>query len=273
MRQQIKDLSGQQFGKLTAISCVGTNKKGNALWRCLCDCGNETTVVSYQLTMGKTKSCGCAKRETPDRYKNYTSIKQENPRLYTIWSGMKQRCFNPKSKSYRNYGARGIVVCDEWKESFSSFCSWSKEHGYSDSLSIDRIDPNGNYCPENCRWIPINDQTKNTRLTFNNRKITINGVTKTLLEFAEESGISPNLLSLRISRGMREDRLLLPIIHPGEERPYQKTHNGGRLVTINGETHNIKQWCRIYKISPTLVYLRIKRGFTIEKAITTKKLQ
>lgn len=260
-KQQIKNLSGQRFGRLKAISYVNDGK--NTRWLCQCDCGNEVYVLSYQLTGGKTKSCGCMKRETPERFKCYDSIQKQNPRLHTIWSGMKQRCFNPKSKDYKNYGARGITVCDEWKDSFQTFCSWSKGNGYSDSLTIDRIDPNGNYCPENCRWIPLSEQSKNTRLTFNNRFYTINGITKTYEEWAEESGISVNLFSLRVSRGMSEDKILLPAIKP--------THRRGKQITINGVTKNITQWCKEYRISYTSYLHRINRGLSEEDAITTPK--
>lgn len=208
----IKDLTGQRFGNLTAISPVKTGS--SAKWLCRCDCGNETTVWSYDLQSGHTVSCGCIKRKTPARYVNYESVKKENQRLYNIWSGMKQRCYNPKSKSYHNYGERGIAVSQEWKNSFSAFLSWANANGYSETLTLDRIDPNGNYCPENCRWIPLKEQPKNTRFTYNNRMLTINGTTKSIDEWAKEANIQPWLLGMRVNRGMKESKLLLPPIDP-----------------------------------------------------------
>lgn len=119
-------------------------------------------------------------------------------RLYQIWNSMKQRCSNPNAISYVRYGKRGIKVCDEWESSFEAFRDWSLENGYSDDLTIDRIDNNGNYCPENCRWATNKEQQNHTSY---NRPYTYNGETHNIMEWAEKTGIHPNMLYKRLYRG------------------------------------------------------------------------
>lgn len=184
-------LVGQRFGKLFVLdrvkkqACSSGNKSSKFL--CQCDCGNIVEVRRDHLLSGRTSSCGC----------NSHPIKHGllKSRLYGIWVGMKNRCYNINSTYYKNYGGRGITICDDWHYDFISFYNWSIANGYSDDLSIDRIDVNGNYEPSNCRWVTDKVQGRNRR---NNIYITYNDVTKTLAEWAELTGINYNTLYHRI---------------------------------------------------------------------------
>ena len=171
------DLTGQKFGYLTAIEIDPTVKNGRTNWKCLCKCGNYTTVVAFQLRSGKTTSCGCRRYET----KNQTHG-MKHTRIYSIWCGMKARCYGKSDKNYSRYGAVGISVCDEWKDDFMSFYNWSIQNGYTDELTIDRINNSLGYCPENCRWATREEQQRNKT---NNIFVEHNGETKTLAEWCK----------------------------------------------------------------------------------------
>lgn len=147
------DLTGQRFGRLTVLERAGSNK-GHALWLCQCDCGK--TIIAYgNDLMRRQKSCGCIRREKSTKHDGYKM------RLYSIWKAMKNRCYRPTFKHYDRYGGRGITVCDAWIHDFAAFQSWALSHGYTDSLTIDRINNDGNYCPDNCRWITMKEQAQN----------------------------------------------------------------------------------------------------------------
>lgn len=190
------DLYGQRFGKLVAIEMIGKNEKGRTQWRCRCDCGKERVVLTYNLTTGKTKSCGCAA---------ITHMHGESEtRLYCIWRGMKRRCNNPNSKDYPLYGGNRIAVCKEW-EQFIPFRDWAIANGYADNLSIDRIDSKGNYEPSNCRWAD-NITQSNNRCT--NIFVEIDGETHTLVEWARISGVHKKTLQARYHKGIRGKDLI-----------------------------------------------------------------
>ena len=192
----VKDLTGEKFGRLTVIEFVEIKNRG-AVWKCVCECGKYKNVRAGDLKAEKIKSCGCLRKEVSKQTitKLCTTHGQRNTRLYRIWRDMKQRCYDRNAKNYHNYGGRGIEVCLEWKNSFKSFYEWSINNGYNNDLSIDRINVNGNYYPDNCRWATVKEQCNNTR---KNVMITYNGKSQTLKEWAEELNINYHTLWKRI---------------------------------------------------------------------------
>lgn len=197
------DLSGQKIGRLTVIARVGTSRQREALWLCKCECGNEIIIRGSDVRTRHTISCGCWKRENAKDM--LTKHGKRNTRLYHIWSGMKDRCNNPRNIGYNLYGGRGIKVCEEWSQDFMAFYQWASENGYTDKMTIDRIDANGNYCPENCRWETQKAQQNNRR---NNHVISFNGGTHTLTEWAEITGIKCSTIYARLKRGWTIERAL-----------------------------------------------------------------
>ena len=179
MKKEALKLIGEKFGRLTVESRFGTNKRKRATWKCLCDCGNYVVAESNNLVSGNTRSCGCLKNDI-HRDRMLKHGYRHHP-LYKTWQNMKCRCGNKNSNSYKNYGERGIVVCDEWKNDFVSFKNWAISNGYKEQncalnteCTIDRINYNGNYEPNNCRFTNIKNQSKNKRNTimimYNNEK-------------------------------------------------------------------------------------------------------
>lgn len=200
----IKDLTGQRFGRLTALKFNNINPKNRcAVWLCKCDCGNTLLIDSSRLTSGNTKSCGCIKKEL-----NKTrAIKHGyyNNRLYKIWYDMKRRCYNKNRKSYRYYGAKGIKICNEWLNDFSNFYNWAMNNGYNDTLTIERIDYNGNYCPKNCKWISLGEQAQNTS---HNHFITFKNKTMTITQWSKELGINRKTIRERLNKGWKIENVL-----------------------------------------------------------------
>lgn len=154
------DLKGQRFGRLLVLS-PAANKGGRTRWLCLCDCGAYTIAGTADLRSGDTKSCGCKHRD--NALVNVHKLSKHNmsrTRLYRIWDGIKRRT-KPDAWKAPRYGPRGIRMCDEWRSDFIVFEEWAISHGYNDTLQIDRIDNDGNYCPENCRWVTQKDNSNN----------------------------------------------------------------------------------------------------------------
>lgn len=199
------DITGLKFGKLTALKRVSNDKYGHAIWLCECECGNQISVLKSSLTTGRTRSCGCLFKQT--RHTAAKTHGQSKTRLFGVWVNMHERCENPHRKDWRYYGGKGVKVCDEWSE-FTAFAEWATRNGYSDNLTIDRVDVNGGYNPDNCRWVSWEKQMNNTT---RNRRITADGKTLTLAEWAKESGIKYRTLQWRLSHGWDERRSVIQV--------------------------------------------------------------
>lgn len=172
------DLIGQRFGRLVVQSFSHMDKYYNSHWVCKCDCGNIHISNKAVLSRGEAKSCGCLNREIVSKITTKHNL--SHTKLYAIWSAMKDRCLNPLNRAYKHYGGRGIKICDPWAASVENFY---RDMGHpTEGMSLDRIDNNGNYCPENCRWIAQKEQNANKR---DNILITIDGVTKCLSHWCE----------------------------------------------------------------------------------------
>lgn len=176
-------------------------------------------------------------------------------RLYEIWKGMKRRCYDVKRKEYKNYGGRGIEVCDEWANNFSAFYTWALENGYNNALTIERNDVNGNYEPSNCRWATKKEQANNRR---DNQFLTYNGKTQTIAQWAKELNINQNTLRNRIQKGWSDGEIF--------SKSVQSRHN----ITFNGETKSLRQWSIDTGISYSTLQSRLYEfNWDIEKALTT----
>lgn len=210
LKSRFKDLTGQKFERLTVIKRVNNKKNGEVMWLCQCVCGNKKEVSSNNLLKGLVKSCGCMKKEQDKINLENSTHKLSKTRIYHIWAKIKHRCYNNHNNRYHCYGGRGITVCDEWKNDFMSFYNWSMQNGYNDTLTIDRIDVNGNYEPNNCRWATYVEQGTNTR--------------------------------------------------------------SNHLITYNGETHCLSEWCRILNLNYARTINRLNvYNWSVEKAFTTPK--
>ncbi len=213
------DLTGQRFSKLLVVSYRGHDSHGNAYWNCLCDCGQTTIVRSSHLVSGSTVSCGCHRRERAGRIGRSSAGVPLTHGLtyapeYTVWASMIQRCTNPNENAYRDYGGRGIAVCERWLKF---------EHFYADmgprpspKHMIDRINTNGNYEPGNCRWVTRKEQNRNKRNTL---WIEYRGERKTLADWADSLNVSWDLLWNRLKAGWSVERAFTERVHPNRPNP------------------------------------------------------
>ncbi|WP_455945475.1 hypothetical protein [Eubacterium ramulus] len=206
------DLTGERFGRLTVISKGNKRLYGKPTWLCRCDCGRLKYAITQSLKNGDVKSCGCLQRET--RRKNAINLNEvrihhgmSDSRIYRIYNNMISRCYRKSSNGYENYGDRGIRVCDEWlgKDGFKNFMEWSFANGYSDKLTIDRIDNNGNYEPKNCKWSTRKEQANNTRATI---FLEYNGKSHSLTEWSEITGLSKATIYTRLRKGFSNEKAL-----------------------------------------------------------------
>lgn len=217
------DLTGQKFGRWTVIEKAQTSSTGHIKWHCKCECGAEREVASYSLLEHKSISCGCFRIEQTK--KTNTKHGDSYSRLHKIWSGIKKRCYNKQSPCYKNYGGRGIIMCDEWRNNYNSFMEWSLNNGYSNELTIDRIDNNGDYEPLNCRWVAMKEQANNKR---SNKNITAFGKTLTAAQWSEKVGIKRNTIVYRINHGWDVESALT--VSPNFNNTWDKISKGDNNI-------------------------------------------
>lgn len=205
VQKKYQDITGLKSGRLTAIENIGRDKRGYNIWLCQCECGNTTKVVDTALRAQQIKSCGCLKREITSLTK--TKHHQSKTSLYSVWLGMKDRCYNPKCKAYKHYGERGITICDEWlgNDGSTNFFDWALSHGYKKGLELDRIDVNKGYYPDNCRWVTYLVQSNNKRTT---RFITYNGETKSLADWCRQYSMPYDTVHQRLSNNWSFERAI-----------------------------------------------------------------
>lgn len=207
-----KDLTNRVFGKLSVKERVLENKNRRAMWLCFCSCGSKIIISSNGLLNGGTKSCGCIKNEKViERSTKHNLVR--NP-IYRVWQNAKNRCYNQNVKEYKNYGGRGIQMCNEWKNDFMPFYQWSIENGYKENLTIDRINNDGNYEPTNCRYATKETQSTNRRnIVF----VTYKNEQKTISEWCRLLNLDFNMVYQRIWRGWSAEKAF---VHPPKINKY-----------------------------------------------------
>lgn len=202
-----QNLEGNRYGRLLVIrrasDHVQPSGRRRIMWLCKCDCGNMIEVFGDNLKKGVSQSCGCYRHDKLSAIKS--THRETETKLYKVWRGIKTRCYNKHSKYYAQYGGRGIVMCDEWLDSFESFSYWAEASGYSEGSTIDRIDNDGMYSPDNCRWVDMKVQANNRR---SNILLTLNGETHNITQWADIIGISPKTLFSRYYSGKSVEDIL-----------------------------------------------------------------
>lgn len=250
------DITGQKFGHLY-VQGVDRRCSGKVYYKCLCDCGNTTTVCATSLKQGHTKSCGCARGQMISE-KNRTHG-GSNTRLFRVWTSVKNRCYNENEPSYKNYGARGIGVCETWLNSYEAFRDWALANGYDENApygkcTLDRIDTNGDYSPGNCRWVDFAVQANNKTTSH---FIDFRGERHTIAEWSKILGI-PRYI---INDGLRSGKPFSEIVElPHSRRTY---------ITLGGKTLAISAWEQKMRFGQKTVSRRLKKGWSIEDALLT----
>ena len=220
---KLNDLTGMRFGMLTVIDRAEDHvfKSGARAvqWNCICDCGNKVAVLSGNLVSGNSTSCGCHRVERTKEVntKHGGCLNYKGERLYGVWKGMIRRCSDVDNPKYYNYGGRGIKVCNEWLNDYGAFRTWALQNGYDKNApkgecTIDRIDVNGDYCPENCRWANMKEQSRNKTCTIPD--VEYMGEKRSLKDWSEITGINYPTLRSRIVRGWSPERAFTTPINP-----------------------------------------------------------
>lgn len=245
----VADYVGKRFGMVVVVGKDNAQSHFNSnSWIFQCDCGKVFSNIPSRIINGYKKSCGCHKGKG-----NLKHGLSGDP-FFGTWEGMMGRCYNSSADSFKNYGGRGIQVCEDW-HNVESFINWAHETcACKKGLSLDRIDNNGNYSPENCRWVPLKKQNHNKR---NTRFETINGETRPFVEWCELYGMDKNVVRLRTdSLGWDIERALT--------QKYNESkcgHHGGHFVRIGERTENVSTWCKELGLSRSTYRRRIKAGW------------
>ena len=245
------DLTDRIFTRLTVLYYVG-KYDDNHMWACECIDGNIRYVSGRALKSESVKSCGClAKGHYLNINKTHGFSKEK---MFNVWKGIISRCCNPKYNEYKNYGARGITVCEEWKNDYLRFKEDVGEKP-SPEHSLDRIDNNGNYCKENCRWATPEEQSNNKRT---NAFIEYNGKTLTVQQWSRETGIKRGVINHRLSLGWDAEKILTTPVIKNE------------LITYSGKSHSLNEWSKITGISWSTLNRRLKDGWSLDETFTTR---
>lgn len=270
----------KRFGRLIVID-VNFDKikeekeksgKTRIYYNCKCDCGKLTVAEKHALKNEQTTSCGCYKIENTSRIMTThgATINRNTEKLYSTLCKMKNRCNNINSKDYKYYGERGIKVCSEWEESYESFKNWALNNGYENGLEIDRIDVNGGYNPNNCRWATRKEQMNNTR---SNHYLTYNGETKTMMEWSDHLGISYCVIKEAINERGQTLEEFLNKYKPKSFAEYEddniKNINGTCYLTYNNETLSSREWSEKLGITKDTIVKRARNGWSAKRIVET----
>lgn len=246
----VKDIAGKPFGKLTAISYAGTNlgSQAGAYWHCRCECGTEKILSAGAMRSGNIQSCGCTKLAADG---------MSSSAEYRVWHGMKRRCYETRRRDYKYYGGRGIAVCERWRTSFVNFFADMGPKPFPEA-QIERVDNDGNYEKSNCKWATQEEQKQNTR---NVRKLTYNGETLSIGEWAKKLGIDRSTLRLRLDKGW-------PLEEVFSSEISFVPRSTARILTCNGESLTMRAWARKLGIVHSTIAKRIdKQDWTMEQVI------
>lgn len=255
-----EEIIGKTFNRLTVLGVAGKDKRGATLFLCRCSCGQETTALAYQLRSGGKKSCGCLSKEMAK--KNFTKHGEWGSRLHVLWKGIKARCYNKNNVNYKNYGGRGIKMCDEWRDNFLAFKEFMLSKGYDETLptgvqTIEREDVNGDYKPGNCKLVTKTEQCYNKRT---NHFITYKGETKTITEFANEYKMDVETLFRRICKfGYTVEEAI--------EKPVRKApHKNAPKYTVRGESLTLREWAAKFGMTRSQLKAKTRRK-TVEEVV------
>ncbi|HFL2403586.1 TPA: hypothetical protein ACG3PH_001964 [Clostridioides difficile] len=247
------DITGKKFGRLRVIKFskeIKSGKRNRKYWLCKCDCGNFKEIRTDSLTSGLVQSCGCLKKEQDklnltDKYQFKKKYKVQNKRLYSIWKGIISRCTDKNNKRYNRYGERNIIVCDEWF-CYDNFANWALSNGYSEKLTIDRINNEGNYESSNCRWVDIKTQCRNrsTNILVKHEEKEI-----TLIELSEKTDISYSCLRSRYSKGLVGNKLIEKVKIIEESRAKLSIEDVKEIRKKHSDGYTIKQLSEIYPVT------------------------
>lgn len=248
----LENLVGKRFGRLVVTASAGYGESSGCsyrLWKCLCDCGNKHIARTGYLNFGMVRSCGCLQREHASRLgkkhvEERTTHGASRTPAYASWKNMLDRCYNTDARSYKNYGGRGIQVCERWM-SFENFLA-DMGQPPTKLLQIERVDNDGDYCPNNCKWATIAEQARNRS---NNIQVTYNGKTQCLKDWAQELGISYKFIWRRMKDGMSFIEAI--------NTPKKHKQN---LLKYQGKTKTLGEWCRQFDIEYTSALYRYRKG-------------